>query len=117
MSARHLPRARSGQGAQRQPRDVCTCILCTRAALASCNATQDAQGSSKAAGTVVALRSATVPARDPAIAEVKRGPRRIRAVDSVGDRHALRGTEDEDKTRAHHLAGRERRRGGKGTTR
>ena len=75
---------------------------------------RDAQRSSKVAMPIVAQRSATVPARDPAIAEMKRGPRIREAVDGAGDRHALRGAEDEDNKRAHQVPGRAwRQRGGK----
>ena len=60
------------------------------------------QDSSKDAIPLVAQRSATVPARDPAVAEMKRGPRIRVAVDGVGHRHALRA-EDEDKKHAHRI--------------
>ena len=83
-------------------RDICNCISCTRAALASCTHPRDSQDSSKVAAPVVAQRSATVPARDPAVAEMKRGPRIREAVDGGGDRHALRA-EDEDQKRAHRI--------------
>ena len=99
-------------GAQRLGRDICS-ILCTRrAALASCMHPRDSQLSSKDAIQVFALRSVTVPARDPAVAEMKRGPRIREAVDGGGDRHALRAEYEGKKKRTHHLAGRSKR-GGK----
>jgi hypothetical protein len=63
------------KGAQRLGRDVCSAILCTRAALASSTHPRDSQDSCKVAIPFVALCSATVPARDPAVAEMERGPR------------------------------------------
>ena len=67
---------------------------------------RDSQRSSKVAAPVVALRSATVPARSPALAEMKRGPRIREAVDGGCHSHALRAENEGKKNCAHHLAGR-----------
>ena len=96
-------------------RDICSAWYAhaqRSTALASRARIRDAQRSSKDAIPVVAQRSATVPARDPAIAEMKRGPRIRVAVDGAGDRHALRGAEDEDNKRAHQVPARARRQRG-----
>ena len=63
---------------------------------------KDVQRSSKGAGPVVALRSATLPARNPAIAQMKRGPRIRIAVDGVGLPSAQRA-DDEGKNPAHQM--------------
>ena len=64
---------------------------------------RDSQYGAEIPTSAVALRPGTVPARDPAIAEIKRCPRCQVAVDGLGDRHALRTEDDEDKKRAHQV--------------
>ena len=87
---------RLAKGAQRPARDTCACS--TRII----QRIRDVQPSSKGAVPVVAQRSATVPARDPALAEMKRGPRIRIAVDGVGVPSAQRA-DDEGKNRAHQM--------------
>ena len=96
MSARSWLRARSSWGA------TYATAFHARVQHSHLARIRDAQDCSKDAVPVVALRSVTVPARDPAVAEMERGPRIREAVDGVGHRHALRA-EDDDQKRAHRI--------------
>ena len=89
-------------GAQQLGRDICSAYP-AHVQHSHLARIRDAQDCSKDAVPVVAQRSVTVPARDPAIAEMKRGPIIRVAVNGEGNRHALRGDEDEDKNRAHQV--------------